>query len=451
MARAHIAIMILLLSLPAMAGLDSKGPTAHASREGTGYALIRIDGMINPILSDFVAASIDKASRDRRNFIVMQIDTPGGDVDSMREIIKAMVASPVPVVAYTWPRGAQAASAGGYIMIAAHVAAMSPDTEIGAMHPVGPALNFFPKDPDGSPAGALEKKVLNDMTAYARGLAERRGRNVRWVENAVRSAHSSTAREALAAGVIDFVAEDMPDLLKKIDGREVRTASGTVRIRAAGSDAFPIVMTWKERLFNAVANPRAVMILLIVAVAGLGIEFKNPGTIVPGITGAAALFLLLIAMRILPVNAAGVGLIALALVFFALEVKFTSYGALTLAGLLSFAAGSMILFDSPLPGGRVPFDAIAATGLAIAGFFFFILRAVARVFRSPVTTGMEGMTGATGTVIGDMHGTGTVMVRGEIWNAKSGEPLSAGEPVEVVGSRGMTLLVRRTAGRDTKV
>jgi membrane-bound serine protease (ClpP class) len=409
------------------------------------YAILNLEGSVNPIMAKYLADSIEKAGKDGVSFIVLTIDTPGGMVDSMREIIKAIMSSEAPVVAFTSPRGAQAASAGGYIMLSAHVAAMAPGTEIGAMHPVGPTLDFMQRDEQGGPAGVMEKKVLNDMVAYARSLAQKRGRNTDWAERAVRSAVSSTYLEAQRDHVIDLVAEDMPDLLKKLDGRRIGMNGKEVVLRTSGVVAAEYPMDWKQKFLNFFADPQMVLLLLVIAVAGIGIEIKSPGLIAPGAIGVAALFMFLMAIRVLTINVAGIALIVLAVVLFILELKFTSYGLLTAGGIASFVFGSMILFDSPLPGGSIPMSTIIASVIVLLGFMFIVVRAVLKVHRSQVTTGREGIIGEVGLAmeIFDGQGRGTIRVHGEIWKAQSGEDIRTGEEVVVEKVEGMVLKVRK--------
>ncbi|HOD16184.1 MAG TPA: nodulation protein NfeD [Spirochaetota bacterium] len=408
------------------------------------YALLKLDGSVNPIMAQFLSDSIRQAGKDGAGFIVLQVDTPGGMVDSMREIIKAILSSEVPVVAFTSPRGAQAGSAGGYIMLAAHVAAMAPGTEIGAMHPVGPSLDFMPRDEKGDPAGVMEKKVLNDMVAYAKSLAHKRGRSEAWAERAVREAVSSTYMEALRANVIDLVAEDMPDLMKKLDGRRVAMNGKDVVLRTGGAVAVAYVMDWKQKLFNFFADPQMILLLLVLSVIGIGIEIKSPGLIAPGVIGVAALFFFLLAVRILPVNVAGIALIALAVVLFILELKITSYGLLTVGGIASFVFGSMILFDSPLPGGSIPLTTIITAVVFLMAFMFIVVRSVMKAHRAQVTTGREGIIGETGTAMEDFAGgKGVVRVHGEIWKAVSDQEVRNGEGITVLEIDGFTLKVAK--------
>ena len=426
--------------LPFMALVFMLSPELFAKDK---YALMKIEGSINPIMSEYIVDSISWANKHEARFIIIQLDTPGGLMTSMRDIIKSVLTSEIPVVVYAYPKGAQAASAGAFIMLASHVAVMSPGTEIGAMHPVSPMLDFLKKDQKGGPAGVMEKKVLNDTVAYAKSLAQKRGRNVRWAIDAVKDAKSSSYRDALRYGVIDLVAEDMDDLLKKLNNRVVNINGKNVVLKTANISPLKYEMTWKQGLLNRFADPQVVLILFIIAIAGIGLEFKNPGMIVPGAVGGVALLIFLLAIRIIPINLVGLGLIILAVVLFILELKIVSYGFLTLGGIISFVIGSMILFDSPLPGGHVPMSTILGAVVFLLAFVFIVVRAVINVHKTQVTTGMEGLIGEDGVSIRDFSGAGKIRVHGEIWNAESEENILASERVVVVGKRGMTLLVKK--------
>jgi len=414
-----------------------------ASGNDNRYAVVTLNGIVNPVVAEYLTESIARAGKDGAGFIVMLMDTPGGLMDSMRDIIKAVLSSKVPVVVYTFPSGARAASAGGFIMLASHVAVMAPGTEIGAMHPVSPMLDFLKRDRDGQPSGVMEKKVLNDTVAYARSLAQKRGRSVQWAERAVKSAVSSTYREALSAGVIDFIADDMDDLLRKLHGRRIVLDNGPVVLSTKNVSRVDYSMDWKQKLINAFADPQIMQILFIIAIVGIGMEFKNPGMIVPGVIGALSLFMFLMAMKIIPINILGLALIVLSVVLFILELNFVSYGLLTLGGLVSFVLGSMILFDSPLPGGGVPMSSIIATLVFVLAFVFIVIRAAVKVHRTKVTTGSEGLIGETGSPVRAFMGRGRIKIHGEIWNARSDEELHENDNVVVTGVDGMDLKVKR--------
>ncbi len=407
------------------------------------YAVVKLSGSVNPIVSEYIVDTIAKASADGNKFIVIQMDTPGGMMTSMRDIIKAILTSKIPVVVYTYPKGAQAASAGGFIMLSAHVAAMSPGTEIGAMHPVSPMLNFMKKDDKGGPEGVMEKKVLNDTIAYARSLAQKRGRNVSWAVSAVQKAISSSYKEARKAGVIDLIAEDMDDLLDKLNGRRIDLNGSAFVFNTKNIREKVYEMTWKQNFVNNFADPQIIFLLFIISIVGIGMEFKNPGMIIPGAIGGVSLVLFLLGIRIIPINGLGLLLIVLSFVLFVLELKFTSYGFLTIGGVISFVFGATILFDSPLPGGGLPFSTIFSMMAVVLGFVFIVVRAVVNVHKTRVTTGRDGMIGEAGVVMSDFTGNGKIWVHGEIWNAESAEFIEKDTPVEVTGIKGMTLFVKR--------
>ena len=331
-----------LLYLITIIGLGFYLASGNTYAKNSEYALMKLEGSVNPIISEFLVKSIKEANEDKVQFIIIQLDTPGGLVNSMRDIIKSIMTSEVPVIVYTSPKGAQAASAGGFIMLSAHIAVMAPGTEIGAMHPVSPSLDFMKKDRDGGPEGVMEKKVLNDIIAYARSLAQKRNRNIKWAVNAVKHAKSSTYKEALSAGIIDFIAEDMPDLLKKLNNRKVNLNGKNVILKTDKIEKKEYLMDWKENFLNKLADPQIVFILFILAVAGIGIEFKSPGMIVPGVLGGISLIFFLMAVNILPINLFGLFLILLAIILFILELKFISYGFLTIGGIVAFIIGSMM-------------------------------------------------------------------------------------------------------------
>jgi len=409
------------------------------------YAVVKLSGSVNPIVAEHIVESIEQAALDGNQFIVLQMDTPGGMMDSMREIIKSILTSKIPVVVYTYPKGAQAASAGGFIMLSAHVAVMSPGTEIGAMHPVSPMLDFMKKDDQGGPEGVMEKKVLNDTIAYARSLAQKRGRNVDWAVDAVKDAISSSYLEAKKLNVIDFIAEDMGDLLKQLHKKKIDLNGTPFVFNTDMAMAVKYEMTWKQSLVNRFADPQVILLLFLIAVAGIGMEFKNPGMIVPGAVGSIALVLFLLGIRIIPINGLGLLLIILAFILFILELQFVSYGLLTLGGIVSFVLGATILFDSPLPGGGLPWSTIVVMVIVVMGFVFIVLRAVLDVHKSKVTTGRDGLIDAEGIALDDFNDLheGKIRVHGEIWNAVSDENIVKGQKVIVVDSiTGLLLKVK---------
>lgn len=436
--KKKIFYVIAIVALSAM--------ISRTEAAGNKFFSIKLDGTVNPIIAEHIVKSIEKANEEKAHFIVIKMDTPGGMMTSMREIIKAILSSKAPVVVYTYPKGAQAASAGGYIMLSAHIAAMAPGTEIGAMHPVSPMLNFGQKNEKGEKEeGVMEKKVLNDTLAYARSLAQKRKRNIEWTERAVKDAISSTYIEAKNQGVIDIIAEDMNDLLKKLNGISVNIDGYPVLLNTTNIIEVTYEMDWKQRFLNFFADPQVVFLLFIIAVVGIGMEFKNPGMILPGAAGAISFFIFLMAIRVLPINAAGLALIILAIVLFILELNIGSYGLLTAGGIASFVFGSMMLFDSELPGLEVPLSSIIGVVIFLLLFFFVVVRSVIAVHREKVTTGMQGLIGETGTAVFDFKQEGKIMIHGEYWNARllAEDEIKKNDHVIVVDIDKMTLIVKR--------
>jgi membrane-bound serine protease (ClpP class) len=415
---------------------------SYAFSKENKYAVLKLDGSVNPIVAEYITEAITQAVKDENQFIILQLDTPGGLMDSMRDIIKSILTSPIPVVVYTYPKGAQAASAGGFIMLASHIAAMAPGTEIGAMHPVSPMLDFMKRDKDGGPEGVMEKKVLNDTVAYARSLAQKRNRNVNWAVSAVNKAISNTYIEAHKAGVVDIIAEDMDDLLKQLNNRKIDLNGSTFTFKTDGLTEIEYEMTWKQNIVNKIADPQIIFFLFIIALAGIAFELKSPGMIIPGTIGGISLILFLLGIKMIPINALGLFLIITAFVLFILELKFQSFGLLTLGGIVSFFIGATILFDSPLPGGGIPISTIIVIIIFVLAFVFLVVRAVFNVHTSQVTTGFEGMIGETGTALNDFSKKGKISIHGEIWNAESDFPVKEGDQLIVEEVLGMVLKVK---------
>jgi membrane-bound serine protease (ClpP class) len=395
-----------------------------------------IDGPIGPATTAYVERILADASGQGASCVVIRMDTPGGLSAAMRDIIQAILASPVPVVVYVHPGGAHAASAGAVIALAAHVSAMSPGTNIGAAHPV--SIGGGAADS----SGVMDEKVTNDAAAYARSLASRRGRNVAWAERVVRESISSTAEEAVAEGVVDLIAADLDELLAAIDGRTVEVPAGTATLRTSGAVVREMPPSFRERFLARIADPNIAYLLMLIGVFGLFFELQNPGAVLPGVAGAVAIIMAAFGLQMLPVNWTGVALIALALVLFFLEVKVASHGALTIGGIVAMFVGSIMLIDSPLPFMRVSLAVIIPSVLFTALFFLFAVGMGIRAQRRKVTTGHEGLVGAEGVVRRDVHASGSVFVRGELWNAQSAQPIAAGTRVVVERVDGMTVTVR---------
>jgi membrane-bound serine protease (ClpP class) len=405
--------------------------------------VVHVDGIIAPSTADFIASAIAKAEKAGAEAIVIQLDTPGGLDLSMRAIIKEILRSPVPVIVYVSPSGARAASAGAFITIAAHVAAMAPGTNIGAAHPVLAG--------GGEMDEVMAKKVENDSAAYIRSLAERRGRNAEWAEKAVRESVSATEKEAVKLNVIDLVAEDLSDLLSQIDGRTLETGAGKVTLRTKTADTVEVDMNFRDKVLKVISNPTIAYFLLMLAMAGLYFELSNPGAILPGVLGAICLILAFYAFQTLPINYAGLLLILLGVLLFIAELQVASHGILTAGGIAAMLLGSVMLIDSPAPFLQISRAAIIGVTAATAAFFFLVVGAAIRAHRRQPVTGREGLIGLTGVAKTPLKPEGQVFLRGEIWKATCEEAVKPGGRVEVTGIDGLTLKVRKLppGGRET--
>jgi membrane-bound serine protease (ClpP class) len=397
---------------------------------------IRIDGAIGPATASYISRAIDSAAASGAQCLVIELDTPGGLLDSTKAIVQKFLASPVPVVVYVAPPGAWAGSAGCFITLAADVAAMSPTTSIGAAHPV--AL--------GGGGGSEEKlddtmkqKLENFAASYIESIAAKHHRNVEWAKSSVRESASISADKALELNVIDLIAKDLPDLLAQLDGREV----GGKTLKTAGADIVEIPMSVRERVFQMIWRPEVMFILMLVVIYGIIGEMSNPGAILPGVVGAMALILLLYMAAILPVNIAGLALIVLAVALFIMDVFAPTHGVLTFGGIAAFFLGSLMLFDAAGPVYRLSLGLIIPATLVTAAFFVFVVGAGLRAQFAPVKTGTEDLIGRT--VIArsaiDAQG-GKVFVEGELWNAVSDVPVPKDLPVEIIGREGLTLRVK---------
>ena len=395
----------------------------------------QVEGIINPVVVEYMTDSIRRAEEVKAVAVIFQLDTPGGLVDSTREIVKALLNANVPTVVYVAPSGARAASAGTFITMAGHVAAMAPGTNIGAAHPV----SGEGKDIEGD----MRQKAENDLAAFARSIAEKRQRNAEWAEKAVRESVAATEVEAREQRVIDVIAEDIPDLVKQLDGRQVTLVQGTVTLHTAGATVRVQQMTWRQRLLAALSHPQIALMLLSLGSIGLLIELYNPGLIFPGVVGALALLLAFYSLQTLPINYTGLLLIALGMVMFILEIKVTSFGMLFLGGIVAMSLGALMLIDSPEEYLRIPVSTILFVVGTTAGLFLFVVGAAVRsVGRKPVS-GRESLLGAIGTAKGRIDPAGTVFVQGTLWSARSTVPIEAGATVRVVGVEGLRLTVEK--------
>jgi membrane-bound serine protease (ClpP class) len=425
------------------------GSAAPGSPAGT---LLTVSGPIGPASSDFFVRKLDSAQEAGAALVVVTIDTPGGLDSAMRDMVQAILASEVPVVTFVAPSGARAASAGTFLVYASHVAAMAPATNLGAATPVqiGPGTSGDTA-PGPRPAGreeaakaagsAVERKATNDAVAYIRGLAELRGRNVEWAEAAVREGASLPAEEALAAGVVDLIATDVPDLLRQLDGRKVTLRAGEVVLATAGMTLREVETDWRTELLALVTNPNVAYLLMLIGIYGLLLEGYNPGALLPGVVGAICLLLALFAFQVLSVNYAGLALIALGVVLIVAESFVPAFGALGLGGIIAFVIGSVLLLDRDVPGFSIAWQMIAAMGLAGALVLLAIVSFAVRARRRPVVSGVEGLASETAEAVEDFAGRGLVRVHGELWTAECATPVRAGQRLRIRGVDGLVIRV----------
>ena len=434
-----------------------------ASRGTTGRAaVLHITGAIGPATSRYVERGLADAQSEGDRLVILEMDTPGGLESSMRDIISAILAAPIPVVTYVAPSGARAASAGTYILYASHIAAMAPTTNLGAATPVQiggesapqrepadekstkPLPSQGPIPSQGTAPSALttmERKEINDAVAYIRGLAELRGRNAEWAEQAVRGAASLTASAALEAHVIDLIARDMPDLLAKIDGRQVKIGQRVVTLATRNATTVQVEPDWRTRFLSVITHPTVAYGLMLLGIYGLLLEGYNPGVMFPGVAGVIALLVALYAFQILSVNYAGLALIALGIGMIIAEFFFPTFGSLGLGGLIAFIVGSLILLDTDVPGLSIARPVIAgvatAGGLVLVGLVYLATHSM----RKPVVTGTQAMIGASAEAFEDFSERGRVRFGGELWNARTSAPLKTGQAVRIVRVEGLSLWV----------
>ncbi len=399
---------------------------------------VSVNGVINPVSSEFITKSIAKAKAVHAEAVVIQLDTPGGLDTSMRSIVKEISASTVPVIVYVSPGGARAASAGTFITLSAHIAAMAPGTNIGAAHPVAVGQKMDKE---------TTEKATNDAAAYIRSLAEKSGRNAQWAEDAVRKSVSATENEALGKKVIDLVSKDLASLLRDVNGRIVQTADGEKTLNTAGAAVDGDEMGMRHKILNFISDPSVAYMLLLLGFYGLFFEFTNPGAIFPGVAGAIFLILAFYAFQTLPVNYAGLALIILAIILFILEVKIVSYGALTIGGIIAMVFGSLMLFESAEPFYRLSLPVVVPAVLITALFFTITFRLAYKAYRTAPVTGREGLIGLEGKAIEDItKEAGMVSLHGELWSAFSDQEIYKGESVVVVEVSGLKLRVRKKEG-----
>jgi len=402
-------------------------------------SLIAIDGTISPITVRLLDHAIERARAEGAQALIVELNTPGGLERSMRSMVQSILTANVPVIVYVAPTGGRAASAGVFITMAAHVAAMAPATNIGAAHPVAVG---------GGMDKESVKKVENDAAAFARSIAAERGRNVEWAEKAVRASVSATEREAVKLRVVDLIADNVPDLLAKIDGRGVKTAKGLVTLHTAGAPLKRIEVRFRDRFLALITDPNVAYILMMVGMLGIFFELSNPGVVLPGVLGGISLILAFFAFQSLPINWAGLLLILFGLVLLVAEIKVASHGILTIGGIVAMLLGSLMLFDAPETGLRISWFVIVPTIGTTAGLMVLAVSAGLRALYRPQTTGATGMVGQTGVVRRPLDPEGQILVDGELWRAVAEDgPVAAGERVEILGMDGLTLKVIRRARR----
>lgn len=397
--------------------------------------VITVNGVINPASAEYIGKSIKRANEQKREAVVIELDTPGGLDTSMRDIVKNIIGSEVPVIVYVSPSGARAASAGVFITLAAHVAAMSPGTNIGSAHPVGVGEKMDK---------VMSEKVTNDAAAYIKSLAERTGRNSKWAEDAVRKSVSATETEALKERIIDIVSKDLNTLLSTIDGRKVKTVMGEKVLKTANANVVREEMSLRHKILNVITDPNVAYMLMLLGFYGLFFELTNPGAIFPGVMGGICLILAFYAFQTLPVNYAGILLIILAIILFLLEIKIISHGVLTIGGVIAMLLGSLMLFESPGPFMKLSLFLILPAVIVTALFFTVVVGLAYRAYKRKPVTGSEGLVGMEGIANTDIaRDSGIVLLHGEIWSAYSDETISKSEKIVVESVSGLKVKVRK--------
>lgn len=406
-----------------------------AENKKSEVVVITVDGVINPVAAEYIGKSIKKASEINAEALIIELDTPGGLDTSMRTIVKDIIGSSVPVVVYVSPSGARATSAGVFITMAAHIAAMSPGTTIGAAHPVAIGEKMD---------NAVAEKAVSDAAAYIRSIAEQRGRNIQWAEDAVRKSISATETEALKNNVIDLIAKDINALLLAIDGKKVKTIAEEKTLKTANATITKHEPGLRHKILNIISDPTVAYMLMLLGFYGIFFELTSPGTIFPGVFGAICLILAFYAFQTLPVNYAGLLLIGLGIILFVLEAMITSFGLLSIGGIISFVLGSLMLFESPLPELELSLSVVLPAAIITALFFVITFRLSYKAYKRKPVTGIEGLVGMEGIAKTEITPDGgMVIVHGELWSAYSGDVIHKGETVIIENVKGLKVRVRR--------
>jgi len=435
--KSYLNVLFLFLgSIAIMSG--------HASQEKAGpqsiVHVIEVESIITPVSAEFITSAIEKAENEGVHCLIIELDTPGGLLESTRQITKRFLAADIPIVVYVSPQGSRAASAGVFITYAAHVAAMAPSTNIGAAHPVN-------IQGGADTSSVMNDKVTNDAVAQVKALAEKRGRNIEWAEKAVRESVSITEQEALDLNVIDFISPSVDSLLSQIDGMEVELVSREVTLKTKNARVIYRQMNLRYKILEKISNPNVAYILMMLGFYGLFFELSNPGAIFPGVVGAVCLILAFFALQVLPINYAGLLLILVAIVLFIMEVKITSFGLLTIGGIIAMLLGSLMLIEQP-PDNFAPVISISLTLIITvvaltAAFFIFAFGMAFRTHHKKVTTGNEGIVGESGMAQSKISPEGNVKVHGEIWKATSDALIKKGEKVRIVSVEGLVIKVEK--------
>lgn len=417
--------------------------SAAITQAGTVHKII-IDGVINPVAAEYVHEAIERAENEGAVLLLIEMDTPGGLMVSMHEIVKDILGADVPVAVYVSPGGARAGSAGVFITAAAHIAAMAPGTNIGSAHPVNMGGSQDTSE-------VMSEKIINDAVAHIRSVSEKRGRNPDWSEKAVRESANITEKEALKLKVIDLIAVNDDSLLAAIDGKEVEVLSGKLILHTKNAQIDSYGMNWRQRALDMLSDPNILYILFLIGITGITLELYNPGAILPGVVGGICIILFLYSVQTIPVNIAGILLMIFAAILFLLEIKIASYGLLSIGGVISLVIGSLMLVDSPLPFLQISWKLILVATVTISVFFIFAIGMAVKIFKKKPTTGKEGLIGEVGITLEDLKPEGQIEIHGEIWKAVSDQRIKKGKRVLVDGIDPRHLLLKVTLAKDPMI